>query len=168
MRGSYLDREAVEAEIDRMRWLGFDELRALWRTTLRASPPSVLSKDLVARFKQLRKAPGRRRPGGKGAADRPRRLKPGTVLVREYQGERYTRLMKARDRQTTKLPQPTPVAPPPTEATPRQQGLRATIGETDFCMQNFENCPSLNESGSYCHCGELLSFVSAAPHANAP
>ena len=28
--------------------------------------------------------------GDKGAADRPRRLKPGTVLVREYQGERHT------------------------------------------------------------------------------
>ena len=40
MRGSYLDREAVEAEIDRVRSLGFDELRALWRTTLRPSPPS--------------------------------------------------------------------------------------------------------------------------------
>ena len=35
MRGSSLDREAVEAEIDRARSLGFDELRALWRTTLR-------------------------------------------------------------------------------------------------------------------------------------
>ena len=38
MRGSYLDREAVEAEIDRVRSLGFDELRALWRTTLRPVP----------------------------------------------------------------------------------------------------------------------------------
>jgi hypothetical protein len=27
MRGSYLDREAVEAEIDRVRSLGFDALR---------------------------------------------------------------------------------------------------------------------------------------------
>ena len=35
MRGSSLDREAVEAEIDRARSLGFDELRALWRATLR-------------------------------------------------------------------------------------------------------------------------------------
>ena len=31
MRGSSLDREAVEAEIDRVRSLGFDALRALWR-----------------------------------------------------------------------------------------------------------------------------------------
>ena len=28
--------------------------------------------------------------GGKPGADSPRRLKPGTVLVREYQGERHT------------------------------------------------------------------------------
>ena len=28
--------------------------------------------------------------GGKPGADHPRRLKPGTVLLREYQGERHT------------------------------------------------------------------------------
>ena len=44
------DREAIEAEIDRIRSLGLDELRALWRTTLRSSPPPAFSKDLVARF----------------------------------------------------------------------------------------------------------------------
>jgi len=33
------DREAIEAEIDRMRSLGLDQLRTLWRTTLRSSPP---------------------------------------------------------------------------------------------------------------------------------
>jgi hypothetical protein len=41
---------AVEAEIDRVRSLGFDELRALWRRTFRSSPPSAFTKDLVARF----------------------------------------------------------------------------------------------------------------------
>jgi hypothetical protein len=51
------DREAIEAEIDRVRPLGLDELPAQGNT-----------------------------PG----ADRPRRLKPGTVLLREYQGERHT------------------------------------------------------------------------------
>ncbi len=44
------DREAIEAEIDRVRSLGLDELRTLWRTTLRSSPPPALTKDLVARF----------------------------------------------------------------------------------------------------------------------
>ena len=44
------DREAIEAEIDRVRSLGLDELRTLWRTTLRSSPPPALTKELVARF----------------------------------------------------------------------------------------------------------------------
>ena len=103
MRGSSLDREAVEAEIDRVRSLGFDELRALWRRTFRSSPPSAFTKDLLARFicwhlqEQTFGGPD---PGmhklldgladgdkrGAGA----RRLKAGTVLVREYQGKRHT------------------------------------------------------------------------------
>jgi hypothetical protein len=33
------DRETIEAEIDRVRSLGLDELRNLWRTILRPSPP---------------------------------------------------------------------------------------------------------------------------------
>ena len=44
------DREAVEAEIDRIRSLGLDDLRTLWRTTFRSSPPTGFTKDLVARF----------------------------------------------------------------------------------------------------------------------
>jgi hypothetical protein len=48
------DREAIEAEIDRVRPLGLDELRTLWRTTFRSSPPSAFTKDLMARFFGLR------------------------------------------------------------------------------------------------------------------
>jgi len=44
------DREAIEAEIGRVRSLGLDELRSLWRTTFRWSPPPAFSKALVARF----------------------------------------------------------------------------------------------------------------------
>ena len=44
------DYEAIEAEIDRIRSLGLDDLRMLWRTTLRSSPPPAFTKDLVARF----------------------------------------------------------------------------------------------------------------------
>jgi Protein of unknown function (DUF2924) len=98
------DREAIEAEIDRVRSLGIDELRSLWRTTLRSSPPPALTKDLMARFicwhiqeltlggldpDRAKLLDGLAR-GDKPGADRPRRLKPGTVLVREYQGERHT------------------------------------------------------------------------------
>ncbi|MGA7384604.1 MAG: DUF2924 domain-containing protein [Methylocella sp.] len=98
------EREAVEAEIDRVRSLGVDLLRTLWRTTFRSSPPPAFSKDILAQFlcwhiqeqvfggrdpntaKQL----GELARGGRSRADRPRRLKPGTVLLREYQGERHT------------------------------------------------------------------------------
>ena len=43
------DHKAIEAETDRIRSLGLDELRTLWRATLR-SPPPAFTKDLVARF----------------------------------------------------------------------------------------------------------------------
>lgn len=35
------DHEAIEAEIDRVRSLGLDELRTLWRVTFRSSPPGT-------------------------------------------------------------------------------------------------------------------------------
>jgi len=98
------EREGIEAEIDRVRSLGLDELRTLWRVTFRSSPSSAFSKDLMARFlcwHIQERAQGGLDPetakhldglarGDKRGADRPRRLKPGTVLLREYQGERHT------------------------------------------------------------------------------
>jgi Protein of unknown function (DUF2924) len=44
------EREAIEAEIDRVPSLGVDSLRTLWRTTFRSSPPPAFSKDILARF----------------------------------------------------------------------------------------------------------------------
>ena len=98
------DRAAIETEIVRVRSLGLDALRTLWRVTFRSSPPAAFTKDLVARFlcwhfqeqarggldpETAKHLDGLAR-GGKPGADRPRRLKPGTVLLREYQGERHT------------------------------------------------------------------------------
>jgi hypothetical protein len=40
------DREAIEAEIDRVRSLGLDELRILWRTSFRSSPPPAVPNHL--------------------------------------------------------------------------------------------------------------------------
>src|ERR1700752_1735105 len=98
------DGEAIEAEIDRIRSLGVDALRSLWRATFRASPPPGFTKDLIARFRcwhLQEQAFGGLDPrtakhlasftrGARPPADHPRRLKPGTLLVREYQGERHT------------------------------------------------------------------------------
>src|ERR1700737_3673976 len=97
------DRAAIETEIVRVRSLGLDALRTLWRVTFRSSPPPAFTKDLMARFlcwHVQEQARGGLDPetakhldglarGGKPGADRPRRLKPGTVLLREYQGERH-------------------------------------------------------------------------------
>jgi hypothetical protein len=44
------DCKAIEAEIDRVRSLGLDELRTLWRVTFHSAPPSAFTKVLVARF----------------------------------------------------------------------------------------------------------------------
>jgi hypothetical protein len=96
------DREAIEAEIDHVRSLGLDALRNLWRTTLRFSSPAAFTKDLMARFlcwHMQEQAFGGLDPAtakilnGFVRGDKPvteRRLKLGTVLVREYQGERHT------------------------------------------------------------------------------
>jgi Protein of unknown function (DUF2924) len=104
MPRSSFDREAIAAEIDRIRSLGVDELRSLWRATFRTSPPRGFTKDLIARFlcwhiqeqafggldlKTANHLASLAR-GDRSRADRPRRLKPGTALVREYQGERHT------------------------------------------------------------------------------
>ena len=93
-----VDRDAIEAEIGRVRSLGLDALRTLWRATFRAAPPPTLTKDLIARFicwhiqeqtlggldPHTEKLLDRYAPGANpGGAEPPRRLKPGTVLVRE-------------------------------------------------------------------------------------
>jgi hypothetical protein len=99
------DREqALEAEISRIRALGLHELRTLWRSTFRTPPPPPFTKDLVARFicwhiqekglgnldHKATKLLEDLARGDKPAADQSRRLKVGTVLVREYRGERHT------------------------------------------------------------------------------
>src|SRR5262249_61584224 len=96
--------QALEAEIARMRALGLNELRTLWHSTFRAPTPFAFTKDLIARFicwhiqeqafggldQSARKLLDGLVRGDKPNSDRSRRLRPGTVLVREYQVERDT------------------------------------------------------------------------------
>ncbi len=101
MRQPVTDPAAIAAEIDRIRSLGMDALRRRWRAVFGRKPPAALSKHLLGRmiacriqeqaFGGLDRASltfldSLARQGGP-----PRRqLKPGTVLVRDYQGQRHT------------------------------------------------------------------------------
>ena len=100
MRRRWREPAAIAAEIDRIRSLRPDALRRQWRLVFGRAPPAELSKDLLGRM-----ITARLQERAFGGLDRdslrflqrlarherpPRRqLKPGTVLVREYQGRRY-------------------------------------------------------------------------------
>ena len=89
------DRAAIEAEIDRVRPLGLDDLRTLWRTTFRSSPSPGFTKGLIARFicwhvqeqafggvdPSIATCLDRFARGDKPAADGARRLKPRPAVV---------------------------------------------------------------------------------------
>jgi|SRR5882672_10318995 len=95
---------AIEAEVDRIRSLGIAALRQRWRLMFGGSPPTGLTKDLIRRMIAYRiqeeafggldretiKLLDRLARGEKPSTELNRRLKPGTVLIREYQGERHT------------------------------------------------------------------------------
>src|SRR5437660_8616621 len=101
MRQQRTEPAAIEAEIAHLRSLALDALRRRWRAMFGRTPPAALSKDLLGRMiawrmqeqafggldrDSLKFLDGLARHGGS-----PRRqLKPGTVLVRDYQGQRHT------------------------------------------------------------------------------
>jgi hypothetical protein len=104
MRGRSTDRAQIEAEIDQIRSLGLDALRKRWTIMFGGAPPAGLTKDIIARMianriqeeaygghgrEIVRILDGLSR-GEKGNVELNLRLKPGTVLVREYSGERHT------------------------------------------------------------------------------
>ena len=97
------DAAAIEAEVSQIRSLGVDALRNRWRLTFGAIPPKGLTKDIMGRmiayriqeeaFGGLDRETKRlldRLARGEQPNELNRRLKTGTVLVREYQGERHT------------------------------------------------------------------------------
>jgi len=98
-----VDPAAIEAEVDQVRSLGIDALRKRWRMMFGAIPPKGLTKDILGRMIAYRiqeEAFGgldretvkllNRLARGEKPNELNRRLKAGTVLVREYQGERHT------------------------------------------------------------------------------
>jgi hypothetical protein len=98
-----VDPAAIEAEVDHVRSLGIVALRTRWRMMFGATPPVGLTKDIIARmiayriqeeaFGGLDRETIRlldRLAAGEKLNELNRRLKAGTVLVREYQGERHT------------------------------------------------------------------------------
>jgi hypothetical protein len=98
-----IDPAAIEAEVDQIRSLGIDALRQRWRMMFGAIPPKGLTKDIMGRMIAYRiqeEAFGGldretiklldRLAQGQKPTELNRRLKPGTVLVREYEGTRHT------------------------------------------------------------------------------
>src|SRR5262249_24319668 len=97
-----VDPAAIEAEVDQIRSLGIDALRNRWRLMFKANPPPGLTKDIMGRMIayriQVEAFGGLDRETAKlldrlARGEKPnelhRRLKAGTVLVREYRGERH-------------------------------------------------------------------------------
>ncbi|MGC1776993.1 MAG: DUF2924 domain-containing protein [Xanthobacteraceae bacterium] len=96
----------VEAEVERLRSIPIVELRALWRAKFKSDPPTAFGPDLLRRsiaykiqqdayggldrttarlLKQLMEQYGK----NNGRIVLPRRIKPGSVLIREWKGERH-------------------------------------------------------------------------------
>jgi hypothetical protein len=100
---------SIESETARILTLKPNEVRALWRDTFKKEIPKAMTRDLLVRilgWHMQERAFGGHSPamlkllagyarGRPGDADRLRRLKPGTELVREYQGERHTVVITA-------------------------------------------------------------------------
>src|SRR5262245_13664318 len=101
MRQQRTEAAAIEAEIAHLRSLALDALRRRWRAMFGRMPPAALSKDLLGRmiawrmqeqaFGGLDRASLKFLDGLARHYGSPRReLKPGTVLVRDYQAQRHT------------------------------------------------------------------------------
>lgn len=98
------DPTAVEAEVEQIRMLGLDALRARWFAMFKKPPPPALTKSLLgsmiayriqeqayggldrATVKLLDSLVRSKTPG----TELKRHLNNGTVLIREYRGERFT------------------------------------------------------------------------------
>jgi hypothetical protein len=99
----------IETEVARIQTLKQEDVRALWCNTFKKNVPKTLTRDLLLRalcwniqenafgghssaILKLLACYAKGKPHG---TDRLRRLKPGTEIVREYQGERHTVVITA-------------------------------------------------------------------------
>lgn len=93
----------ADGEVDHVQSLGIAALRGRWRAVFDANPPSGLTKDIIARMiahcLQEEALGGLARDAiklldrlgrGEQTGELGRRLKRGTVVVREYKGERHS------------------------------------------------------------------------------
>ena len=97
------ENTAIELEIARIQELSLADLRMFWSQTFNKPAPKALSRDMLVRTlawhiqeqafgghdRAILKILASYAKGVPGGA-RARRLKPGTEIVREYQGERHT------------------------------------------------------------------------------
>jgi hypothetical protein len=98
-----INAAAIEAEVDQVRSLGIDALRKRWCVMFGTVPSKGLTKDIMGRMiayriqedafggldRKTKKMLDHLAKGEK-PKEFDRRLKAGTVMVREYQGERHT------------------------------------------------------------------------------
>jgi hypothetical protein len=125
MRQLVTEEVAIAAEIARIRSLALDALRRGWRAEFGRTSPTGLSRDLLGRMiawrLQERAFGGLDRDSlafldrlARQSGSRRRQLKPGTVLVREYQGQRHTVTVgrEGFDWQGTIYPSLSAIAPP--------------------------------------------------------
>jgi hypothetical protein len=97
-RASKVTASDLDAALARIAEMSIDELRETWRLRAKDTPPPALSKDLIARLlaHQLQEevlgglGPRLRKlllSAGKGGKAPARRIKIGSVVVRQYQGK---------------------------------------------------------------------------------
>jgi hypothetical protein len=103
-RSAHLDSKAViAAEVERLRGMSLRDLRTAWAVAFRQEPPKGLWRDILLRSLAWRlheKAFGGHDKGTlkllgaseqrNGGDQRARRLKAGTILIREFGGDRHT------------------------------------------------------------------------------
>jgi hypothetical protein len=102
---STMTKEAhIRAEVEMLRSLGKDELRARWTKMFGKVPPPALTKDLLGRMiawriqeqfhgghsRAILKLLGRLARGETAKQSTERQLRPGTLLMREHRGVRHT------------------------------------------------------------------------------